>query len=502
MYFPTREQFRELARQGNLVPVYREILADMETPVSVLKRLKGRPYCFLLESVTGGEHIARNSFIGRDPFCVFESAGRTVRIHRGRQTETRELRPGETPLDALRELLASFRLAPVEGLPNFCGGAVGYIGYDMVRFFEHLPNQPPDDLGLPDCVMMLVDELLVFDHVTHTIKIVALGHPEGDVDAAYDDAVARIEATVSLLQDTVPDRGPLDALSLRPGPRSGLPPGVRTNFPRERFLDAVRRCKDYIAAGDVIQVVISQRLSMDISVDPFDIYRCLRSINPSPYMFYLGLRKLKIVGSSPEILVTHEEGRVRVRPIAGTRPRGATPEEDLRLERELLADEKERAEHIMLVDLGRNDLGRVCKYGTVRLAEGQLMVIERYSHVMHIVSEVVGELAEGNDAMDVLEATFPAGTVSGAPKIRAMEIIDELEPTKRGPYAGAVGYISFSGKMDTCITIRTIVIHDSVAHVQAGAGIVADSVPEREHEECLNKAMALLKAIQIAAEAS
>jgi len=391
-------------------------------------------------------------------------------------------------------LLGAYRPAPVSGLPRFYGGAVGYLGYDAVRFMGQLPDGNPNELGTPDMAFMATDAVLVFDHVSRKIQVVINTPVDGDPGLAYDAAVARIEDIVARLHRDAGLR-PLSELDILAAPT----PAFQANVSREEFLRAVVRAQEYIAAGDILQVVLSQRLRSGLRRDPFDVYRVLRSVNPSPYMFYLHFGDHQLVGSSPEVMVRLEDGRAQLRPIAGTRPRGATPEEDQRLAAELLADAKERAEHVMLVDLGRNDLGRVCRYGTVRV--DQLMTVERYSHVMHIVSNVSGELAPGQTAFDLLRAAFPAGTVTGAPKVRAMEIIDELETTRRGPYAGAVGYIGFSGNMDSCITIRTVVVQNGHAHVQAGAGVVADSDPEREFDETLNKAQALLKTIALAEEA-
>jgi len=471
-----------------LIPVYREILADMETPVSAFRKLGGGPYSFLLESVEGGETLGRYSFLGTQPAQVFKSRGPAVEITQGGETRRLTLVRGEDPLTILKRLMAQYRFVPSPELPPFCGGAVGYMSYDLVRFFERLPDETVDDLGFPDSIFIFTDTLLVFDHVRHRLKVLNNALVEGDADEAYDQAVAKIEAVVEKLRTPLPP--PL------PSPGRDYRPEVRSNFTQADFEAAVARTKEYITAGDIIQAVLSQRFAVDITADPFDLYRALRSINPSPYMYFLDYDDVTIVGSSPEILVTEKDGRIRLRPIAGTRRRGATAEEDEALAAELLADEKERAEHLMLVDLGRNDVGRVSVYGRVEVDE--FMVIEKYSHVMHIVSNVIGELAPGKDQFDVLRACFPAGTVSGAPKIRAMEIIEELEPTRRGPYAGAIGYFSFSGSMDTCITIRTILAQNGTAYIQAGAGIVADSVPEREYEECVNKAQALVKAIEMA----
>jgi len=514
-YFPDKQEFLRRAQRGNLTPVYREILADMETPVSAFKKIAEGDYSFLLESVEGGERMARFSFLGSGASLVIKSKGRNVEIVRaapsgvGVDPDTRpsttpsaasvplsvpdpppttlELPPGQDVLHVLKQELGRLSYVPDPDLPRFCGGAVGFIGYDTVRFFEDLPDSTTDDLGMPDCTFIFTDTLLIFDHVRHRIRAVCNTPIGDDPERAYDQAVAKIEAVLALL------KAPVDTGF---GGKAGAKPEISSNFTRSEFEAAVRACKDYIAAGDVIQVVLSQRFSTRVTADPFDVYRALRSLNPSPYMYFLSYGDTKLIGSSPEILVTEERGKVTVRPIAGTRPRGATEAADAALEVELLADEKERAEHIMLVDLGRNDIGRVCRYGSVTVDE--LMVVERYSHVMHIVSNVTGRLRVDQDQFDVLRACFPAGTVSGAPKIRAMEIIDELEPTRRGSYAGSIGYFSYSGDMDTCITIRTILIQSDTAYVQAGAGIVADSDPAREYEETQNKAMAMVKAIEMA----
>jgi len=489
MYYPTKAQFKEKARQGNLIPVWKEILLDTETPVSAFRKIGGSQYAFLLESVEGGENVGRHSFLGSEPFAVFTSKGDTVTVSReGRQRSFR-LEPGQDPLTALKDLLSEYKFVPVEGLPRFCGGAVGYIGYDLVRFFERLPERTTDDLELPDCMLVLTDTCVIFDHAFHRGKVVSNALVNGDADGAYDEAVRKIEAICARLA----------------APASAVPPprprpnnmGLNANMAREEYERIVLGAKEYISAGDVIQVVLSQRLSRPVAADPFDIYRALRSLNPSPYMYYLTYGDLKIIGSSPERLVSVEDSEVITRPIAGSRPRGETVEEDEALAAELLADEKERAEHIMLLDLGRNDLGRVCRYGTVTVDEQ--MIVEKYSHVQHIVSNVRGKLRADRDPFDVLRACFPAGTLSGAPKVRAMEIIEELEPTRRGPYGGVIGYFSFSGNMDTAITIRTIVCTNSTAHIQVGAGIVADSVPAREYDECVKlKGGALLRAIEMA----
>ncbi|HUV04422.1 MAG TPA: anthranilate synthase component I [Armatimonadota bacterium] len=492
MYYPSKEEFVQRSQSGNLVPVYREILADMETPVSAYRKIARGKHSFLLESVEGGERLARYSFLGADPFLIFKSKGQDVQIiERGRADRVR-LEDGRDPLHLLKDLLSRYTWVDDPDLPRFCGGAVGYIGYDTVRFFERLPDDTVDDLDVPDCFFVFTDTIVVFDHLKHRMKVVCAAEVGSDPWATYDLAVERIDEIVRRLRKT--------PLLREEGPRhSGKPLAIAvpsSNMTLKGYEQAVVAAKEYIRAGDAIQVVLSQRLSAPLRAEPFDVYRALRSVNPSPYMYFLNYEDIKLIGSSPEILVTEDRGTVTTRPLAGTRPRGKTEEEDVALEKELLADEKERAEHIMLVDLGRNDIGRVCEYGTVDVDE--LMVIERYSHVMHIVSNVRGLLAKGKDQFDVLRAAFPAGTVSGAPKVRAMEIIEELEPTKRGTYAGAIGYFSFSGNMDTCINIRTILVKDGVAYMQAGAGIVADSVPTNEYHECMNKAGALLKAIEMA----
>ncbi len=488
MYYPTKAEFREKAKHGNLIPVWKEVLLDTETPVSAFRKIGNSQYAFLLESVEGGENVGRHSFLGSEPFAVFTSKGDAVTVMRDGRRQTRALGEGEDPLHALQALLSEYRFVPVEGLPKFCGGAVGFIGYDVVRFFEKLPDQTEDDLGLPDSVLVLTDTCVIFDHAFHRGRVVSNALVNSDPDAAYEGAVRKIEALCARLAAPAPAVPPP---SLRPKDTT-----LTTNLNKDDYERIVRRAKEYIAAGDIIQVVLSQRLTRQVAGDGFDIYRALRSLNPSPYMYYLTYGDLRIVGSSPERLVSVEDGEVITRPIAGSRPRGKTPEEDEALAAELLADEKERAEHIMLLDLGRNDVGRVCRYGTVRVDEQ--MVIEKYSHVQHIVSNVRGELRPDRDQFDVLRACFPAGTLSGAPKVRAMEIIEELEPTRRGPYGGVIGYFSFSGNMDTAITIRTIVCANGTAHLQVGAGIVADSVPSREHDECVKlKGGALLRAIEM-----
>ena len=488
MVSPDFATFCQLAQQGNLVPVYREIMADMDTPVTAFRKIDDGRYSFLLESIEGGEKWARYSFLGASPSLIVRSKGRQVELlQHGSLVERQEV---DDPTTVLRDLLAGYRPVEVAGLPRFVGGAVGYLGYDMVRHFEQLPTQRPDIIGAWDSFFMITDSLLIFDNVKQKIQVVATAHLDGSctLEEAYAAAVARIEALVAKL------RRPLPCVpAIQPSHGSV---GFSSNMTKPAFEAAVERCKEYVRAGDIIQIVLSQRFSGDLTVDPFDIYRVLRTMNPSPYMFFLRCDDTVVVGASPEVMVRKEGSRVELRPIAGTRPRGATPEDDARLAEELLDDPKERAEHVMLVDLGRNDLGRVCTTGSVEVSE--LMVIERYSHVMHIVSNVRGELTEGRDAFDLVRATFPAGTLSGAPKIRAMQIIDELEPLRRGVYGGAVGYVSYSGNMDLAIAIRTLVVKDAKVHLQAGAGIVADSDPTTEWQETVNKAMAVRRAIEIA----
>lgn len=485
-YHPSREEFLRRAKMGNMTPVYREVLADLETPVSAFRKITGGEFSFLLESVEGGERIGRFSFLGSGAQTVVSSKGRTVSIKTPEQTREITLEDGKDVLGVVKQQIEQVKYVPDPELPRFCGGAVGYISYDAVRFFEELPEATTDDLNVPDCCLVFTDTLLVFDQVKHRIRAVCNARVDGDPDTAYDEAITKIEELLDRLRKPMSGNGH----------KTSTPNEIESNFSKAEFETAVESAKEYIRAGDVIQVVLSQRFKTTVAAEPFDIYRALRSLNPSPYMYYLSYGDTKLIGSSPEILVTCEQGKVTNRPIAGTRPRGATEEEDQRLEAELLADEKERCEHIMLVDLGRNDVGRVCEYGSVHVDE--LMTIERYSHVMHIVSNVTGKLREDHDQFDVLRACFPAGTVSGAPKVRAMEIIEELEPTRRGTYAGAIGYFSYSGDMDTCITIRTILLQGSTAYIQAGAGIVADSDPATEYLETQNKARALVGAIRMA----
>ncbi len=488
MYSPSREEFLNLTRQGNLIPVYREILADMETPVSAFCKIDDRKSAFLLESIAGGEKWARYSFLGVGSGRAFRCRGDQFEIlENGNSVES-----GTTtnPLVELKEFLSPYQPVALPELPRFFGGAVGYLGYDMVRHIEVLPALNDAEIGTYDSWFLITETLLIFDNMQQKIKVISNVHLRDgdDPEALYNKAVERIDEMVAKLRKPLPERSARTEVV--------TPSELESNFSRADFETAVERCKDYVRSGDVIQVVLSQRFSGDLNADPFDVYRALRTINPSPYMFYLQFNETRVIGSSPEVLVRKEGDHVEVRPIAGTRPRGATPEEDQRYEEDLLADPKELAEHIMLVDLGRNDLGRVCVTGSVQVDE--LKVIERYSHVMHIVSNVSGRLLPGYDALDVFSATFPAGTLSGAPKIRAMEIIEEMEPVRREIYGGAVGYISFDGNMDLAIAIRTLVAHENRIHLQAGAGIVADSDPVAEYEETVNKAMGVKLAVELA----
>ncbi|MFO7982811.1 MAG: anthranilate synthase component I [Desulfuromonadales bacterium] len=485
MYLPSRDRFKSLSRQGNLVPIYREILADMETPVSALKKIDDGCNAFLLESLEGGEKWARYSFLGTGPGRLFRSWDNNYEILDGDKIV--ESGQQVDPFSRLREFVSDAEPVEVEGLPRFFGGAVGYLGYDMVRFIENLPDANSRKIGNYDSCFLLTENLLIFDNQRHTIKVVSnIRLREGeDPETAYQRGLVRIDALIDKLRARLPERTP----------RDHKPAEFKSNFTRDQFKSAVEKAKEYVRSGDIIQVVLSQRFSAKLDEDPFDIYRALRVVNPSPYMFFLRFGATQIVGASPEVLVRQEGDIVDVRPIAGTRPRGISEEDDRRYEKELLADPKELAEHIMLVDLGRNDLGRVCRAGSVKVTE--FKVIERYSHVMHIVSNVRGRLEPGNDSLDVFRAVFPAGTLSGASKIRAMEIIDELENSRREIYGGAVGYLSFSGNMDMAIAIRTLVVHDGTVHLQAGAGIVADSDPEAEYQETLNKAKGVMKAIEM-----
>ncbi|MGH9360110.1 MAG: anthranilate synthase component I [Candidatus Acidiferrales bacterium] len=488
---PTFSEFRKLARQGNVAPVYRAVLADLLSPVSAFLRMvpqnaKASRYSFLLESVEGGEHVGRYTFFGVDPFQTVSCRGQRILVERcGKRTEE----SGDI-FAYLREIGRTHRAVKMSGLPPFAGGAVGYLAYEAVRMLENLPPRVQPDVDLDDALFMYFTDLAAFDHVQHRLYLIAnvlTEDGQGSLRAKYDDAVRRLDRMERSL------RKPLVI------PRTTLPRGllrVRSNFSREAYERIVERGKEYIRAGDVFQVVLSQRLVAPVRVPPFQIYRALRVVNPSPYMYYLRLGEAIVLGSSPEMLVKVSGRHVEYRPIAGTRPRGATEEEDLRLEDELKHDEKERAEHIMLVDLGRNDVGRVSEFNTVKPRE--MMFVERYSHVMHLVSSIQGKLKPGADGYAALAACFPTGTLTGAPKVRAMEIIDELEPTRRGLYGGSILYLDFSGNLESCIVIRTVVIKDGKAYLQAGAGIVADSVPSLEYQESMNKASALLKAMGMA----
>lgn len=489
MFQPSLKDFKKKAKLGNLIPVYREILADRETPVSAFQKIDDGRHSFLLESVEGGEKWGRYSFLGSRPSVVVRSFDSKVEVIRQGEVEMHQF--DRDPLESIKQILSAYRPVPDPALPRFYGGAVGYMGYDVVRFFEDLPDRGMSGLDLPDIFFMLTDTLVIFDNITHMIKVVSNAHIEGkSVAAAYKEATNKIDSIVAKLRKGV--RNQKSGVRKKTKKESKLV----SNFTQPEYEQAVLKAKEYIKAGDIFQVVPSQRFHTTVSAEPFEVYRALRLINPSPYMYFLRCGDATIVGASPEVMVRLEGDRIELRPIAGTRRRGVTEDEDKALERDLLADPKERAEHIMLVDLGRNDVGRVSEPGSVHVSE--LMVIERYSHVMHIVSNVRGRLSRGNDSYDVIRACFPAGTVSGAPKIRAMEIIEELEPTRRGPYAGAVGYFGFSGNMDTCITIRTLVIKDGVAYIQAGGGVVADSDPAAEYQETVNKAKAMMRAVEMA----
>jgi len=491
MISPSLTEFKKKLKKGNLIPVWQEVLADFDTPVSAFKKIESGKYSFLLESVEGGEKWGRYSFLGSEPSVIFKSKNGNIEITEKGKTKKSQ---GD-PIDALRNLLSRYKPVTTPELPRFHGGAVGYFSYDIVRHIENLPEIGVDDLQLWDSLFMITNLVLVFDNVNHKIKIIYNAYvPEAKkAREAYDTAVSKIEDIVKKLRKPVRHYKNNTNKQIGKGKEA---PKLKSNFKPKDYKEAVKKTKEYIKSGDIIQAVIAQRWKTKLEVDPFDLYRSLRVLNPSPYMFYLNTKTETLVGSSPEVMVRVEDGEVESRPIAGTRPRGKTEKEDLKLEKELLADPKERAEHIMLVDLARNDLGRISDTGTVKVDE--LMTIERYSHVMHIVSNVISNLSRKKDAFDVLKATFPAGTLSGAPKVRAMEIIEEMEPSRRGAYGGAVGYFSFSGNMDTCITIRTFVIKDNEIYIQAGAGIVADSDPEKEYQESVNKVKALVKAIEVA----
>lgn len=488
MYQPSYEDFCKKAKKGNLVPVYKEILADLETPVSAFLKIDDGKYSYLLESVEGGEKWGRYSFLGTSPFLIIRAKDKRIEVIKNGKKSISDT--DENPLLLLKRLLKEYKPVSIDGLPPFFGGAVGYLAYDMIRHFEDISLKKRGSLELPDIIFMFTDTLLIFDNIRQRIKVVsnALVKEKG-TKKAYNDAKAKIDGIIEKLKRRTADKG-----------QRNIKKDIRlsSNYTKKGFEKAVEKSKEYIKAGDIFQVVLSQRFNTGLKSEPFNVYRALRAVNPSPYMFFLRLNDFSMAGSSPEVLVRCEDSEVTLRPIAGTRKRGKTAEEDKALEKELLADPKERAEHIMLVDLGRNDVGRVSEMGSVNVDE--LMVIEKYSHVMHIVSNIKGRLKKGMDAFDVIMACFPAGTVSGAPKIRAMQIIDELEPTMRGPYAGAVGYFSFSNNMDTCINIRSVIMKDKTAYIQAGAGIVADSVPSNEYQETVNKAKAMVRAIEMAEE--
>jgi anthranilate synthase component I len=470
MYYPSLDEVKKRRQEGNLIPIFREIVADLETPVSAFLKINQGGQSFLLESVEGGQRLARYSFIGTEPYKV-------VSIKEEDKID---------PLPIIAAEIQRYKVVQVDGLPRFHGGAVGYLGYESATHFEELPSPKADPIGVPEAIFMFTDTLLVFDHVTHKIKVLSHVSLDGDIDRSYREATVKIEDLITRLNQPL-------SLKKMDKVQIGTEKGNGSANSQKWFEESVKKIKQHINAGEVIQVVLSQRLARPTSVPPFEIYRALRTINPSPYMYYLDFKDFQIIGASPEILVRVEDGMVMTRPLAGTRPRGDTREEDARLEQELRNDIKEKAEHIMLVDLGRNDIGRVSEPGTVKVSE--LMDVERYSHVMHMVTHVQGKLRRDMTPFDALKACFPAGTVSGAPKIRAMQIIAQFEPEKRGPYSGACGYFSFSGNMDMAIAIRTIVLNKGMAYVQAGCGVVYDSVPETEYIETLNKAKALVKAI-------
>jgi anthranilate synthase component 1 len=496
MYFPSLEEIRTLKDQGNLCPIYREIMADLETPVSVYLKIARGQYNFLLESIEGGQNIARYSFIGSDPYMVLHM--HNGEAHAVQQHGYKQTLPYSDPLVVLESYLRAYTPVRLPDLPRFVGGAVGYLGYETVCSFEdRLVRPAAKDYDMSEAIWMFVDNLVIFDHVRRKIQVLSHVHLDADnLEAEYQRATERIEQVIARLHRPVPPEAELPGTAH--GQEKATPASVTSNITREQYEANVERAKEYIVAGDIFQVVPSQRFSRTTTAHSFSIYRALRTVNPSPYMFYLHTDEGDLVGASPEMLVRVQDGEITTHPIAGTRWRGATPEEDAALATELLADEKERAEHLMLVDLGRNDIGRVSKPGTVEVPA--FMFVEKYSHVMHLVSRVTGQLRADMSALDALRACFPAGTVSGAPKIRAMEIISELEGNQRGVYAGCVGHVGFNGDLDTCISLRTMVVKDGVAYVQAGGGVVYDSVPSAEYEESRNKAAALLRAIEIAEE--
>ncbi|MBI1390081.1 MAG: anthranilate synthase component I [bacterium] len=489
MHQPSYDAFLELANKGNSVPVSRVIMADLETPVTAFMKLtRDDPHAFLLESVENGERLGRFSFLGCRPSRRFYCKNNQLTVTDGESSETFEVARGNDPLTHLEQFIKRFEPAPVEGLPPFYGGLVGFLGYEMIQYFEKFNLQNRDDYDIPDAAFFYADTVVAFDHFDRTIRVIHNAFIDGDPRAAYDAAVKKIDEIVERLRE------PLPPVSFGAGRET--PPEVKTNVEPETFKQSVDRSKEYIRAGDICQVVVGMRSEVEVQSTPLDLYRALRRVNPSPYTFFFRCDDFCLVGGSPEILVKLTEDRVTYRPIAGTRRRGKTTEEDLFFEKELINDPKEQAEHIMLVDLGRNDIGRVCRFHSVEVTD--LMYVERYSHVMHLVSNVEGDLLPDRDGFDLMRAVFPAGTVTGAPKIRAMQIIEELETTKRGPYSGALGYIGLSGDMDFCITLRTIVVTGGKAYVQAGAGIVADSDRDLEYKEVMNKSRAMLRAIELA----
>ncbi len=486
MVFPKKDEAMKLSEGNHFVPIVLETVADMETPVSVFKRFKDTsPYCFLLDSVEGGEKWARYSFIGRDPLLKVCIQGQETVIER-RDGYTRKVMGN--PFDTLQELMSGYKGASVSGIPRLSGGAVGFFGYDLVRSVEYLPNPPADKLHVPDGHFMIVDEMIVFDHLRQKLQIIVNMRTDGDLSLQYNKTVERLYAIERTIMDTAHHGGGSGRIKRFCNVSKPV-----SDTTKEQYMAMVDTAKKHIVNGDIFQVVLSRRMSVETDADPFDVYRVLRVVNPSPYMYFLKFDDYCLAGASPEMLVRFEDGLLETCPIAGTRPRGATPEEDKQLEKDLLSDEKELAEHMMLVDLGRNDIGKIAKFGTVKPVD--MLNIARYSHVMHITTLVQGVAREGINAFDALKAVLPAGTLSGAPKIRAMEIIDSLEPSRRGPYGGAIGYISFDGNLDSCITIRTILFKDGKAIMQTGAGIVADSVPETEFLETESKAGALMKAL-------
>jgi anthranilate synthase component 1 len=488
-FYPDLETFASLASTYNMVPVYRQLTSDSLTPVSAFSRIDDGGWSFLFESVVGGEKVGRYSFLGVQPFLTFQSFGKRITVEGSDGKRTYE---HDQPFDELDRLIQRYKAPHLAGLPRFHGGAVGYAAYDAIRYIEYLPNVPTDDRNIPDLSFAFFDQMVVFDNIRKVVLVVALAHTgAGDAKESYQKACERVDAMVELLRRPKQDLLPVDIDTTTPA----MPAEIKSNFTKEKFIASVEKCKEYIRAGDFFQIVISQRFETETTASPLEIYRSLRVVNPSPFMVYLKDPNCTLVASSPEIMVRVENGKIVSRPLAGTRRRGANDEEDRRLAAELLADPKERAEHIMLVDLGRNDVGRVSKFSTVRLDD--VMTVEKYSHVMHITSNVTGELAPGLTALDALRACLPAGTVSGAPKVRAMQVIDEIEPTKRGPYAGAIGYVDFTGNMDTCIALRTMVVQGTKVHVQAGMGIVYDSDPEAEFQETHDKARGLFRAIRI-----